>query len=94
MNNDRTFMVFLANNLTSTTVQVSSITQGSSTCSNGDLLDMAVYYKGTLIGLDESTGGATANCPRVTFNTTPGQTYVVEVAGFGTVSGYALTVSP
>ncbi len=78
----------------STTVQVSSINQGSNTCSNGDLLDMAVYYKGTMIGLDEATTGATANCPRVTFSSTPGQTYIVEVAGFGTVASYNLTVSP
>ena len=77
-----------------TTVSVSSITQASETCSSGDLLDMAVYGSGVLLGLDESTTGATANCPRVTFATTPGQTYVVEIAGFGTVGAYNISVSP
>lgn len=77
-----------------TTVSVSSISQGSENCSSGDLLDMAVYGKGVLLGLDESTSGATSNCPSVTFCSTAGQTYVVEIAGFGTVGAYNISVSP
>lgn len=79
---------------TTTTVSVASINQGSETCSSNDLLDMAVYSKGVLVGLDEATSGATANCPSVTFCSTPGQTYIVEVAGFGTVGAYSFSVSP
>lgn len=79
---------------TKTTVSVSSISQGSETCSSNDLLDMAVYSKGVLVGLDEATSGATANCPSVTFCTTPGQVYIVEIAGFGTVGSYNISVSP
>lgn len=78
----------------STTVRVSSINQGSETCSSGDLLDMAAYRQGTLLAVDEATSGATANCPSVTFCSTPGETYVVEIAGFGTVGSYNLEVSP
>ena len=77
-----------------TTVSVASITQGTHTCSSGDLLDMGVYSKGVLIGLDEAQDGATSNCPSVTFCSTPGQTYIVEIAGFGTVGAYSLSVSP
>lgn len=77
-----------------TTVSVASITQGTQTCSSGDLLDMGVYSKGVLIGLDEAQSGATSNCPSVTFCSTPGQTYIVEIAGFGTVGAYSLSVSP
>lgn len=79
---------------TTTTVSVASITQGSETCSSNDLLDMAVYSKGVMVGLDEATSGSTANCPSVTFCSTPGQTYIVEIAGFGTVGAYSLSVSP
>jgi hypothetical protein len=78
----------------STTVSVSSITQSGQTCSSGDLLDMAVYSKGVLLGLDEATSGATANCPSVTFASTAGQIYVVEIAGFGAVTSYNISVSP
>lgn len=77
-----------------TTVRVSSISQGSETCSSSDLLDMAAYRQGTLLAVDEATSGATANCPSVTFCSTPGETYIVEVAGFGNVGGYSLQVSP
>lgn len=78
----------------STTVRVSSVTQTGVTCSNSDRLDMAVYRKGVLVGLDEAASGATASCPSVTFCSTAGQTYIVEVAGFGTVGAYTLSVSP
>lgn len=78
----------------STTVRVSSINQGSETCSSGDLLDMAAFRQGTLLAVDEATSGATANCPSVTFSSTPGETYVIEIAGFGTVGSYNLEVSP
>lgn len=77
-----------------TTVRVSSINQSNQTCSNGDLLDMAAYRQGTLLAVDEATSGATANCPSVTFCSTPGETYVIEIAGFGTVGSYNLEVSP
>ena len=79
---------------TTTTVSVSKIYQGTESCSSNDLLDMAVYSKGVMVGLDEATSGSTANCPSVTFCSTPGQTYVVEIAGFGTVGKYDLSVSP
>jgi hypothetical protein len=78
----------------STTVSVSSITQGGEACNTNDLLDMAVYGKGVLLGADETTSGATANCPKVTFCSTAGQTYVIDVIGFGTVNAYNLSVSP
>lgn len=77
-----------------TTVRVSSISQSGETCSSGDLLDMAAYRQGTLLAVDEATSGATANCPSVTFCSTPGETYIVEIAGFGTVGSYSLEVSP
>lgn len=79
---------------TSTTVRVASITQSGVTCSNSDRLDMAVYRRGVLVGLDEAASGGTASCPSVTFCSTPGQTYIVEIAGFGTVGAYTLSVSP
>ena len=77
-----------------TTVRVSAISQSGQTCSSDDLLDMAVYRQGTLLAVDEATSGATANCPSVTFCSTAGETYIVEIAGFGNVSGYDLEVSP
>ncbi len=79
---------------TSTTVSVTSLSQGTETCSSNDLLDIAAYGKGVLLAADEATSGATANCPRVTFCTTPGQTYVIDVIGFGPVGSYNLSVSP
>lgn len=77
-----------------TTVSIPSLTQSGRTCSNGDYLDLAVYGKGVLLGADEATSGATASCPTVTFCSTPGQTYIVDVIGFGTVGSYTLSVSP
>ncbi len=79
---------------TTTTVRVSSLSASSATCSSSDLLDMAVYYKGTRVGLDEAASGSTSNCPSVTFCSTVGETYIVEVIGWGTVSSYDLNVSP
>lgn len=79
---------------TTTTVSVSSITQAGITCANADLLDMAIYYKGTLLGADETSAGATSSCPSVTFATAIGQTYLVDVIGFGTVGAYTMTVTP
>ncbi|MDX9730743.1 MAG: hypothetical protein RBT63_03140, partial [Bdellovibrionales bacterium] len=77
-----------------TIVHVTSINQGAHTCSSGDLLDIAVYYRGTMLGFDDKTTGATANCPRVQFASVAGRDYVVEVIGYGAVSGYNITVSP
>ncbi|CAN5660421.1 hypothetical protein BH10BDE1_BH10BDE1_27310 [soil metagenome] len=77
-----------------TTVSVTSISQGSETCASNDLLDMAVYGTGVLLGADEKSSGSTSNCPSVTFCTTAGQTYVIDVIGFGTVNAYNLSVSP
>jgi hypothetical protein len=77
-----------------TTVRVSSISQTGETCSSADLLDLAAYRKGALLAVDESSSGATSNCPAVTFCSIPGEIYVLEVAGFGNVSGYDLEVSP
>lgn len=77
-----------------TTVRVSAITASGTTCSSDDLLDMAVYNKGTLVGLDEAVSGANASCPTVTFCSTAGETYVVEVAGFGNVTSFTMNVSP
>lgn len=77
-----------------TTVRVSAITAGSATCTNDDLLDMAVYHKGTIVGVDEAVSGANASCPTVTFCSTAGETYVVEVAGFGNVTSFSMSVSP
>lgn len=79
---------------TTTTVRVSSLSASSATCSSSDLLDMAVYYKGSRVGLDEAASGSTSNCPSVTFCSTVGETYIVEVIGWGTVSSYDLNVSP
>ncbi len=77
-----------------TTVRVSAISSGTTTCSNDDLLDMAVYSKGTIVGLDEAVSGASASCPTVTFCSTAGETYIVEVAGFGNVTSFTMAVSP
>ncbi|MBN8541010.1 MAG: hypothetical protein J0L82_11535 [Deltaproteobacteria bacterium] len=77
-----------------TTVRVSAITAGSATCANDDLLDMAVYHKGTIVGVDEAVSGANASCPTVTFCSTAGETYIVEVAGFGNVTSFSMSVSP
>lgn len=78
-----------------TTVSIPSITQSGVTCSNSDMLDMAVYYKGTRVGLDEAASGSTASCPSVTFCSTAGQTYIVDVIGVqGNVGSYTLKVSP
>ncbi len=77
-----------------TTVNVSSLSASGATCSSSDLLDMAVYRKGTRVGIDEAASGSTSNCPSVTFCSTVGETYIVEVIGWGTVSSYDLNVSP
>lgn len=77
-----------------TTVRVSSITAGVETCSSDDLLDMAVYNKGTLLAVDEAVSGANASCPTVSFCSTAGETYIVEVAGFGNVTSFTMNVSP
>lgn len=80
--------------LTATASTTTVTLSGPSNCSTADLLDMAAYSKGTRVALDESSSGATANCPRVSFASTAGQVYIIDVYGFGAVSSYDLTVSP
>lgn len=72
-----------------TTVSVSA-----PNCTSRDDLDLAAYFRGTRLALDIAETGATANCPSVTFATTPGETYLLEVIGYTTVSSYSMTVSP
>ena len=69
------------------TVSVGQLSTGN--C-NGNSLNMAVYFKGKLLNVDESS----TSCPSVTFQSTLGLPYVLVIMGQDlAISSWVLTVS-
>ncbi len=79
------------------TVSISNL--GGGVLCTSDVLDVYVYYRGTIIALNKDSSGSTAGCPSVSFSTIPGETYLITVNAFTgngnvQVPSWNVTVSP
>jgi hypothetical protein len=72
-----------------TTVAVESTAGG---CTS-DTLDMYISKSGVEVGYDDASSGLTAGCPIVTFSSTLGATYMIDIRGFSNVSTFDLRVT-